>query len=515
MSTETYFAGGGRRAWLCDMLGPVMVVAVSAVFYVHMFSDVFPLIEYRQWTMVPDFQGFAKQFWFNAIVHSEGLSTFSRSTSFLGMAVIIEACGANVDCQNISLIGLILVSAIFLSAVGLHVAGRTARWIAAGSALFFLMSYPVVDSMAWQATSLDRFALFFTVVAIFYSATVSLSGLRGIRQAYVQAVLLALVILGLNAKEAAWSLGPSMGLLILVRLIAQAPSIDRNTVLAAVRRTVVLLWPAALYTLAHTVLVVVGFAMNNELPRVADGDGLRNAVLFYSYFFNTEGMSTLGRMAQLLVLVVPVSYAVYMVVLGRSHRTVTLLWIWSAVSFVMSVLIPLKTTAASPFYLLVPLFYLAIMLFFAALIVSRNLDTAPKRVLGGVFLVSFFCLHGVGFERISKPYLQLSSMSRNFRATLAAVGSEVSWRLPASLTFIYPPTAWRAYMFTGSAGPQNPALAKHILPEGSTRQSWTALDNITTDALLPVDGKVDLPPAGMAVFLKSDMSLDRLTWNGD
>jgi 4-amino-4-deoxy-L-arabinose transferase-like glycosyltransferase len=298
-----------------------------------------------------------------------------------------------------------------------------------------------------------------------------------------QAILLVLTVLVANTKEAAWICAPSAALLALVR------SGDLKRV--ALRFAL----PAA-YLAWHAIYILVSHTTHSpdEIKRVLSGDPVSNLSAFADYLTG----------APLPVLAIALAAALLAAAARPASRW---LLVWAVLSFAGAIAIPLRTTAQSPFYLLVPMFYLTMLLALAFAAAA-----APRLVaLRSAVAIAGLCLLTVQVSSLVRRYSYYAAraeMSRNFQAVLAAVRAQLGERRPELVTFQYPAGNHQAYMFTGSTGEHSHALARYISPPGADERDIAALRRIIRDAEAE---KATAPRKGeMIVLLRADLSLERL-----
>lgn len=448
----------------------------AAAFYAWNFADLFPLIEYRQWidNSVDWWSGL--QWFLDVALLHRSAPGFSRATSLLVAAAFRDTCGVSIACHNGMHIAMILASAALLAAT-------LRRWvdpfITAGALVFFLFSVPVLDAVAWQATLLDKCAVLGAGVLTWYAARSDPVALTW----RDQAILLVLTVLVANTKEAAWICAPSAALLALVR------SGDLKRV--ALRFAL----PAG-YLAWHVIYILVSHTTHSpdDIKRVLSGDPVSNLSAFADYLTG----------APLPVLALALAAAL----LAAARPASRWLLVWAVLSFAGAIAIPLRTTAQSPFYLLVPMFYLTILLALACAAAA-----APRLVtLRSAVAIAGLCLLTVQVSSLVRRYSYYAAraeMSRNFQTVLAAVRAQLGERRPELVTFEYPAGNRQAYMFTGSTGEHSHALARYISPPGADARDIAALRRIIRDVETE---KATAPRKGeMTVLLRADLSLERLT----
>ena len=452
-------------------------VAAAAAFYLWNFSDLFPLIEYRQWIEDSDLHAALHFFYRVAILHGE--TGFSRTTSFVAVALFASACGHTIACHNVLHIALLLGAAVLLGLTLMRQSEHRHPALVAAVLVFFLFSIPVLDAIAWQATILDKCAVLLAALFTWYVARPRLPRVLD------QVVLLALTILTVNAKEAPWVVLPSVMLLALVQRLEHAPSVARA--LPAATGWVLARFALALaYAVMHIGLVMAKlFADSAELARVTSGPAIANLMAYAGFL--------LGAASICAAVVGAGALAAW-----RASRRTRLMLLWAAVSFAAAFAMPLKTSTQEAFYLLVPLFYLAAGLFWIVVGIAEAAGPRARVSLPVVVLVLVILCVGNFARSAPGAGLAFAQLSRNFQQALAAVRIEVARDPPQSVTFRADGQPW-AFKFFGSTG--GSALAPYLAPPGATREEIAALRRA-----------IDAPAApGLQVRLHADMSLESIT----
>lgn len=491
-----------RTGWIV-----AMPIVGAAIFYVLNFADLFLLIEYRQWVGLQNTSLAGNLSWFfeNAILHSDWRgASFPRSTSLVGVSMFSSVCGSNAGCHNLFHIGLLLAAAAFMGALLMQQTRGGHSALIATAVLFFLFSAPILDAVAWQATVLDKFSVFLSAAFIWYVARIRVAPGLGWRLAD-QAILLVMTIVTMNAKEAAWSIIPSLVLLAAVQ------HADTKSLISSIGRSCARFGLSIVYMGIHVGLVMANRLLvhTGEAARVMSGSALDNLRVFAGYLFNRTPYSASGLVLVVLLLVSAVLLAAWI----APSRQTRLLLLWAALSFIAAMAIPLRTAGQSPFYLVVPAYYLAILLFWIMAAMADSLTWRPAQIVGTVVLSLAMAMNLAGFADGTASYFARTEMSRNFQRSLKEVATEFSRDKSAAVTFYYPPTQTLAYMFLGETGPDSHSLAQYIEAAGASQNEIRALEKKIHDAPLPNDGPAVPAPNEIAVYLRSDLSLAELRHN--
>ena len=210
---------------------------------------------------------------------------FSRTTSFLAVALFTSACGPAIACHNVMHVALLLAAAALLGLMLLRLSERRRPVLVAGTLAFFLFTVPVLDAVAWQATVLDKLAVLLAALFTWYVARPRLPVLVD------QLVLLALTILTINAKESAWAVLPSVMLLAAALRLAQTPAITR-ALPAAIGATLARFALPLAYAAMHIGLTMVQLMTIDiaELARVTSGSAATNLQIYANHLLGSAGM---------------------------------------------------------------------------------------------------------------------------------------------------------------------------------------------------------------------------------
>jgi hypothetical protein len=105
-----------------------------------------------------------------------------------------SVCGLNIPCLDAPNIAVILACTVLLYLLILRLLHN--RWIAAGSACLWASSLVVLDSVAWQATVLDKLVTLFSLLALH----AVISSVRWRRTVLANVVVFVPVLLAYNCK---------------------------------------------------------------------------------------------------------------------------------------------------------------------------------------------------------------------------------------------------------------------------------------------------------------------------
>ena len=413
--------------WPLALAFGVVPVALSAWFYSR-WLHLFPLIEFRSWLW--------SSYGWSPFLHSlVALSPYTGSTAPFDAHLTEVACRLNVTCINFPGYVTLLASGYLLYLLVFRLLhSRTAALIAA---TLWLFSLPVLDSLAWQATLLDKNLIFFSLaslnVALFCLNRQNTSRTNaGLFVAGANVVILVPVILAYNSKQTAWVLVPSLFLLPLV--------VTRSL---SWRSWLRLSQPYVLSTIYATYRIVVFFSVGEGAgPTSLDfgGSPLRNLSLYTDYFANrlTSSPAVILLSVSLLIMTV-VTLATYRTATGNSQYVLA----WSIASLVGVLILSLFTLYPDTYLMLLPgaFFYICLVSAGKGLLDSLHLPT-PTAWLATTFLAGTGAVLVISGLVTSYPlYRDVLTQSHNFADELPLLAQYLP-RDPK------PPSTWCSMMPT-------------------------------------------------------------------
>lgn len=506
----------GRPFVYYGAIGAV-VAAFAAVAYVD-FGHLFLLNEYRQWSEGSVFFNPLVLFSPSTIFNASAFSVaFSRAFTFEVVAAFGGVCGSNASCHDVFHIALLCISALLAGFVLLRLFPKRPVLFVAGAVLFMVSAQPVFDALSWQATLLDKLALLFTALGTYAIASLDVRR-AGVRYALgTNIVFLLLTIAAYNSKEASFPLVPSLVLLLTVRFAA--PVFAWRAVAAALGKSLSWLAAPALYAGFHVAVVYYNrtYVLPGEGQRVTGGDAAFNFYQYvvdlfnlqpFAYFFHLYPYVPQLVLVRVAFIVLALLAALCWLIAKIASRTTTAVWFWALISFLMAIVIPLRTAVVAPFYLLVPLFYLTLLVCAAAVAFWEAARTIGSRAaVQGAFALALV-LHVWGLAWPYPSYMHVVQMSDNFTAALPALRERIAATDPRSIVFRWPKSEPLAYMFLGSPG--NRGLALYLAPR-TPAAALTAIDAKIADAPYD-DGDTSFAPSKpgeLTIVLGPSLKLER------
>lgn len=489
-----------------DAASIVLLIAVAGYFlsFVSRYITMFPLIEYRQWVF--DSRPSSLFNW-STWLHVPEIMASSRLFSLWVAQLFGDVCGPLPTCQNSLHLALLAIAAV-LTALTLRRLSSSGSWFSSVASLaFILLSVPVLDAMTWQATLLDKLSMLLTAMALCMAAIIRVQNVGKVYIVVVNTIFLMLVALAYNAKEASFFLSPAVTLLVLFRLMN-----DGTLFWSGVRRTVILTCAPVLYASIHVAMVFYDrvFLHAGEFQRVTGGNIAFNIEYYARYMLDQFGGTVTPFDLEILVGCLGV-----LVVLGatagltaKGGRRIPY-EVWAALGFVGSVIIPLRTSSTSPFYLLVPMVYLSLLLGLSVDSILARL-AGPLRVCGVVACVAALAVRIVTLQPAIPTFDHLEQLSTNFQRTLVQLRGDQLQRPFNQLVFVRPPGEVRAYMYVSAPGDgDDHALATYLGPADSSHADLRAFDLKIRD--IPASDLAKArQPGNVLVFLGPSLTIDHI-----
>jgi hypothetical protein len=483
-----------------------LCVAVFVVFAVIYFGRLFLLIEYRQWALP------GNTIAFNLVQ--------SRSLGFWTAVSIADVCGYVPECHNVVHIALLAAAGCLLALALRRLV--PAPWVlAVGAAAFFFFTEPMLNALAWQATILDKLAVFFSALGLYIAACIDVRRADARTVGIANIVTFLVVFAAYNSKEAAFSLLASLIGLLTLRIADLDGAGSPAAWARAVRKALTYLAAPTLYGVFHLVMTFTSRASQNaaEAAHNLGGDAFYNLYYYLLYLFNAEPIArALDKFPYIpppdritfLVFCAIVFACAAALIAWRAPRHIARWWAWAAISFALALAIPARTGGAAAFYLLVPGLYLAILLYTT---VVAFLQAFPVRdAVRATCTVAALVLaaHLVNFLKLTPPYWHVSMESANIVGAFGDLRAQlVRTPAPAHVALYYPKAETSAYQFIAPVGSR--VLAEYILPRGTSDADYRALNAAMTDQTYDGAEPNPAPAAGtISIVLGDALQLRRL-----
>ena len=407
----------------------------GAWFYGAYWLDLFPLIEYRNWLWYPFEAGRSIPELLHHLGAQEG--AFARDVSLFEVQLTALGCGLGYRCVNAVPLALLLVTDVLLYFLIRRLVGS--RPLAFGAACLWMMSHPVVDAAAWQATNHDKVAVVLTLATLH----VLLYFLKGpatlFRIVAGNLAVFALVVLAYNSKEAAWALVPCGLLLGFVVFDGPAPG-------GFIRGQLPYFVLALLYAVHQNLRYFAFFQEDHAWKvHVTSGPPLRNTAAYLAFLANQPVFSWFALQPTGAVVV-----AAALAWRFGERRRAKVAW-WAALASVLSAALVLRLQYPSGYHMVVPSVYLYLMgaAAFASLLEGTG-GPAWRRPVGlglSAATAAYLLMHGV---RAYPDYEARRARSARFVATLPVIAKHVPVAGDAPIHLVTPDSRYDAYMFLGA-----------------------------------------------------------------
>ncbi len=383
--------------WEWDAVLLSVVLLIPGVWFSSQWLRLFPLVEFRQQAFFNlPFQWLWDQITF------EGSNIWS--VPFYFNSTLGHVCDTNVGCYNAALLSLNLITAVLVYTL----VRRMVPWrlLAAFAATIFLLSVPVLDSLAWQATNLDKLSALLVMAGLHIGLSFYRRGFSRRACWWANGVLFVLVVLSQNSKSAAWVLVPMLFLL---------PVAGGGQRLRTWWRYLIAPTAYAIPQSIHVLQLIRNDAFYSA--HVSDGDVPRNAQAYVSYLGGLLDPSP----GVLIAATVAVGVIVVGLVRRAPHARVAT---WMLLGVVGSLVIPVRTVYPSPFYMVVPAALTAVLL---VLVVALLLEMTPREMwlAPAVLALVAFGLYCMNVSSSEARYDLLESSSANYRAALPVIAAHV------------------------------------------------------------------------------------------
>jgi hypothetical protein len=494
---------------------PLLVGGILLAFMLwafHAFGRLLLLIEYREWSNASNIGFVLSLFPIKIMQFSRGFGLFTDAS----LAILF---GHNVLLHNGFQICLIAASALLLSLAVRRLFPDAPLLLVGAAMVFLLFSTPILDSLTWQATILDKLCLFFSALATYIVTRLDLVDMRARKIAAVNLGVFAIVVAAYNSKESAFALAPSLLLLVVARTIGS--SLNMATLLEGFRKGCKLLALPLLYAVVHVGVVYQSLAFDaGQRAHDTGGNAAFNLYHFFVYLFNLEPIfkrldlwpyAPQTVLTTFAAVTLVVTAAITVLLLRFGHRPFSVFWIWGLASFLMSYAIYARSAGIPPYYMLVPQFYLTLCLFVAFLAAVQTLkNIASAATAVQAFAVILTVLYVAGFCAWSPDFLRTAAMSDNFTLALRRVKAYLAAN-PTSqhVTFLWPKSGdWNAYMFIGPSDNHHD-LAQYLSDSTSTA-TLSALNEKISDVPYQTEPKIRLNKNDIVVVLGQQLRLKRI-----
>ena len=425
-------------AWRSSVVAAIGLLPVIAglIFY-NRWLSLFPQIEFRTWM----WSGVGVKWLFVSLFTDQG--AFSRSSTFFVDSATRAVCSVSVHCINEPGVWVILSAGYLLFWLIVRLTNNILG--AAIASTLWVLSLPVLDAFAWQATLGDRLAALFGLATIH----VGLWAMRyvawsatGKRVAVANVAVLLPAILTYNSKEISWLLVPSLALLAVALVDGWDPRI--------VARHLSVLGATTAYAIFRTIdafILIAGSSTSKSLD--FGGDPAHNLKLYIAFLANHQYFTSIPRVLALTALVAVVFAIVRYKSVDPHARLCTRILLWAALSLGGGLIICLFTPFPGPYLLLLPSPFLWVAL--VALWDTMPLPAGKTRASIGVLVAgAVAAVMLVGLRGVYPLYGETLLWSKNFRNSLPIIARHVP--VGARVDFAIGQAPFLAYRFVGTEG---------------------------------------------------------------
>lgn len=502
----------GQRRQAEFLLSMGILIFFGAYFFTiaYRYSDMFLLIEYRQWAFhapqVPLLTAHPFSDLLNLAVDTSQFNiAFSRSTSFWIADLFGDVCGTAPSCHNGAHF-FILIVAVALLVLSTRALSVSASWFPATvTGVVVALSVPMMDAITWQATLLDQTAMLLSAVTILIASRLKLDSTSLSRILYVNFALFVPMFFAYNAKEQAFFLAPATLLLLLLRTLIISP-----TLVGAVRRVLAFAVLPATYACLHVAIVYYNrtFLQPGEMSRVTGGNLAFNVEFYSRYILNMLGGHWTVHDLQWAALgiggLVMIGIVLDITGTARRHIPITL---FPLLALAGSLYITIRTSSTSPFYLLVSMAYFGLLVGLSLDSVLARLRSVPLRLSFACACTTVLFMRVITLQDALPGFDHLHALSSNFQRTLDVVRAEIP-RAPFSrIVFVRPFDEPRTYMYASSpADGGDYALAPYLALPDTSMLDLLALDAKIKD-IPATEASTATRSGDLVVTLGPDLSL--------
>ena len=411
-------------------------MAAGYIFY-NRWLDLFPQIEFRTWM----WSGVDLKWYLVSAFTNQG--AFSRSSPFFVDSATKAICGLSIRCINEPGFWTILLASYLLFWLIVRLTGCIVG--AAVAATLWVLSLPVLDGFAWQATLGDRMAALFGLATIH----VALSAMRSVgrratitRVAVANLLVLVPAIITYNSKEISWLVLPSL-------VILAGALVDGWQPRAIARHASVLIL-TAVYVAFRTIDAFALIAESSSANSLDfGGDPVHNAKLYLAFLTNRMYLTTIPHLL-LLIALAGILFAIFRYRTADPEiKSQIRIMGWAVLSLLGGVVICLFTPYPGPYLLLLPspFLWIALVALWRSVQVSHGI---VRSVVGlGVTAVTTWVML-LGLSGSYTLYGDTLSWSSHFRRSLPVIAHNVP--IGAPVDFVIGEAPFLAYRFAGTDG---------------------------------------------------------------
>ena len=331
---------------------PVYIFLISYIFMWLVYKDMWILVEARCWiesALQAKNSGVLIEMILAQLRNLIIIGENSRYASYAMVSIFSSICNYDVVCHNsFQILPLALTGALittFLLQLGNSILLATifgSLWYA---------TEPVLSALGWQATVLDKFAAFYSVLGLNIALYLYQKNNNKFNIFLSNIVLLILVIMANNSKEAAFSLMPSI---IALYFLLDSYEAKKISFISCSK----LLLPTIYAIYQNYFFMAKQLSLPHAIEHNLSGNIWSNAGAFISYVFNHDNSGHI-----VLVSLISIIFVVLMIkVVLREYDKNFIFLIWASISFFGTFTIIVQAKHTSVFYVLTSAAYLMILL---------------------------------------------------------------------------------------------------------------------------------------------------------
>jgi hypothetical protein len=340
------------------------------------------------------------------------------SSSFYFDSWVGRLCESNIRCLNTFPLIVNLISVVVLYFATLIAFRR--RFIAIFVCAVWLSSVPYLETLAWQALSLDKIATLSVILGtalglLFRKAEYSFQNM-----VFANLLLFMCVVVGYNAKPSAWVLVPGLWLMPLI-----------GEGIKCLKWSQYLILPTIYGLMQNT--YVFNKVANDEYynEHTSGGSPKINIDKYIGYLFGERFPNTMSKLIFVLVLVLLIVGLMLKLKIAR-------LGLWALLMVLGGFAISARTIYGSAFYMLVSQVFFAWALCASVLILSTLLRRAVKSMFQIEYII-FFILAIIFAQAVrdTSQYYEIGiQQSDNFRESLNGISKAVDQYRKERLIFL-------------------------------------------------------------------------------
>ena len=425
---------------------PLVVFFISYISMWLVYKNMWILVEARCWiesALEAKNSGTLYEMFYSQLSNLINIGENSRYASYAAVTLFSSICNYNVVCHNSFQILVLALTGALITAFLIKLEVRILIAVIFG--FLWFLTEPVLSAIGWQATILDKFAAFYSILGLniaFYlyekSSTKSNIFLSN-------TALLILVILANNSKEAAFSLMPSIVTLYFLLDSYKAKKISFKSYSK-------LLMPVTYAIYQNYFFMAKQLSLPHAIEHNLSGNIRYNLGAFIGYVFNHDNSEYI-----ILLSLVSIIFIILLLKVALKKFDINFMYlIWGAISFFGTYTIIVQAKHPSPFYVLTSSAYLMILLPIIYINISDIFVTIHKQWIKKIFIVMLntaFCMlvawQVFGFYQkytsIYNPIIRTQGL--NITSSIDSIRAILKGEVYSKINIVYPASNAIGYMY--------------------------------------------------------------------